>query len=146
MKKLATCIPYDSEGLKHAMMAKHGFADRTLLRQLKHLCQCWTRLDIQTAVQRLAQYQNNAPGELHFLVRLHVVKYLRYHPDLPLVFNRKFSTHPIFTVSSIAQAVTWIRDATIIKVEAHDFERPQTFLKGTCDIIENSIIKQEIHK
>jgi hypothetical protein len=35
---LAVCIPYDSEGLKHAM-AKYGFAcGRTLLGQFQHLC------------------------------------------------------------------------------------------------------------
>ena len=60
---LATCVPYSDVEMKLAIKS-YGFEYRTLLGEFQHLCQ-WTRLDIQTAVQRLAQYQN-APGMLHF--------------------------------------------------------------------------------
>ena len=68
--------------MKTAIKA-YGFEYRTLLGQLQHLCQ-WTRLDIQTAVQHLAQYQNSF-GMLHFEGLLQISKYLYRYPDLPLM-------------------------------------------------------------
>ena len=76
---LASCIPYSPSEL-HKAIQLYGFEYRTLLGQFQHLCQ-WTRLDIQTAVQRLAQYQN-APGSLHFDALLQIAKYLRQYPDI----------------------------------------------------------------
>ncbi len=78
---LAGCIPFNDVELEEAIK-KYGFHYRTLLGRFQHLSQ-WTRLDIQTATQRLAQYQN-APGQLHFDALVQIAKYLRVHPDLPL--------------------------------------------------------------
>ena len=76
---LASCVPYSDMEMKLAIKS-YGFEYRTLLSQFQHLCQ-WTCLDIQTAVQRLAQYQN-APGMLHFSGLLQTAKYLRRYPDI----------------------------------------------------------------
>ena len=103
----------------------YGFEYRTLLGEFQHLCQ-WTRLDIQTAVQRLAQYQN-APGMLHFSGLLQTAKYLRRYPDIPLAFNRKLSCGFILSVAHISQAAPWLRETTVISVEAHQFDKDQTF-------------------
>ena len=93
--------------------------------QFPHLCQ-WTRLDIQTAVQRLAQYQN-APGSLHFDAKLKIAKYLRQYPDIPLAFNRNASRGSTVSVSHISQAAPWLGEPTVISVEAHQFDKDQTF-------------------
>ena len=97
----ASCIPYSSLEMKSAIKA-YGFEYRTLLGQFQHLCQ-WTRLDIQTAVQRLAKNQN-APGMLHFEGLLQIAIYLRRYPDLlPLTFNRNIQCG---SVISIAHEIT----------------------------------------
>ena len=103
----------------------YGFEYRTLLGQLQHLCQ-WTRLDIQTAVQRLAQYQN-APGMLHFEGLLQIAKYLRRYPDLPLTFNRNIPRGSVISIAHISQAAPWLGEPTVISVEAHQFDKEQTF-------------------
>lgn len=98
----------------------------------QHLCQ-WTRVDIQPATQRLAQYQN-APGELHFHSLLHLAKYLRSHPDLPLAFCRRPTSipdHPLFDVSSVAGAGCWLGEPTVSNVEAHQFPGNETFWNET---------------
>ena len=102
----------------------YDFEYRTLLGQFQHLCQ-WTRLDIQNAVQRVAQYQN-APGMLHFAGLLQIAKYLRRYPDIPLAFNRKLSCGFILSVAHISQAAPWLRETTVISVEAHQFDKEQT--------------------
>jgi Reverse transcriptase (RNA-dependent DNA polymerase) len=121
---LAGCVPYDDPELKTAV-SRFGFTYRTLLGKLQHLCQ-WTRLDIQTAVQRLAQYQN-APGELHFIALLQIVKYLRAYPDLPLTFARYVNPSNVISVGSISGSSAWISDPTVSNVEAHHFGGQQTF-------------------
>ncbi len=60
---LAGCIPFDKIEMEDAIK-RYGFHYRILLGQLQHLSR-WTQLDLQTATQCLAQYQN-APGKLHF--------------------------------------------------------------------------------
>jgi len=122
---LASCTPYSPSEL-HKAIQLYGFEYRTLLGQFQHLCQ-WTRLDIQTAVQRLAQYQN-APGSLHFDALLQIAKYLRQYPDIPLAFNRKVSrAGSTVSVSHISQAAPWLGEPTVISVEAYQFDKDQTF-------------------
>ena len=128
---LASCTPFNSVELDAAIM-KYGFKYRTLLGMFQHLCQ-WTRVDIQPATQRLAQYQN-APGELHFHSLLHLAKYLRSHPDLPLAFCRRPTSipdHPLFDVSSVAGAGCWLGEPTVSNVEAHQFPGNETFWNET---------------
>ena len=121
---LASCIPYSPSEL-HKAIQLYGFEYRTLLGQFQHLCQ-WTRLDIQTSVQRLAQYQN-APGSLHFDALLQIAKHLRQYLDIPLAFNRKVSRGSTVSVSHISQAAPWLGEPTVISVEAHQFDKDQTF-------------------
>ena len=52
---LASFVPYSDMEMK-LVFKSYGFEYRTLLGQFQHLWQ-WMHLDIQTAVQRLAQYQ-----------------------------------------------------------------------------------------
>jgi len=123
---LASCIPYSPSEL-HKAIQLYGFEYRTLLGQFQHPCQ-WTRLDIQTAVQRLAQYQN-APGSLHFDALLQIAKYLHQYPDIPLAFNRNVSRQggSTVSVSHISQAAPWLGEPTVISVEADQFYEDQTF-------------------
>ncbi len=92
-------------------------------------------MDIQTATQRLAQYQN-APRALHFEGLLQIAKYLRFHPDLPLVFLRrdyKSKAAPL-TVNLISGSGCWLGDMTVGNVEAHQFGGHQTFWPESCGI------------
>ena len=70
-KALASCFPYSDVEMKLAIKS-YGFEYRTLLVQFRNLFQR-KQLDIQTVVQRLAQYQN-APGIIHFAGLLQIAK------------------------------------------------------------------------
>ncbi len=99
--------------------------------QFQHLSQ-WTWLDIQTATQRLAQYQN-APGQLHFDALVQIAKYLWVHPDLPC--STKITTTPLpLLIGLVAGSGSWLGDMTIWAVEAHHFGGSQTFWPDNCDI------------
>ena len=130
---LAIWIPYSPSEL-HNEIQLCGFEYRTLLGQFQHLCQ-WTRLDIQTAVQRLvAQYQN-APGSLHFDALLKIAKSLPcQYPDIPLAFNRNVSRQggSTVSVSHISQAAPSLGEPTVISVKAHQFDKDQNFWHMPC--------------
>ncbi len=118
---LAACIPYNEVELEDAV--KHyGFSYRT---QFQHLSQ-WTRLDIQTATQRLAQYQN-APGKLHFDGLVQIAKYLCRHPDLPLCYHKRSRDQHSLQVNMLARSGCWLGNHTISSVEAHQFGGNQLF-------------------
>ena len=83
-------------------------------------------MDIQTATQRLAQYQN-APGKLHFDGLVQIAKYLRTHPDLPLCYTKRDNKMTCLNVDMISKGGCWLGDFTISNVEAHQFGGLQTF-------------------
>ena len=53
-----------------------------------------TRWDILPGVIFLSQFQN-APGQAHFDGVKHMAKFLRCHPDIPLVFKRNKTPHEV---------------------------------------------------
>ena len=77
-------------------------------------------MDIQTATQQLAQYQN-APGQLYFDGLLHIAKYLRIHPYLPKCYAKNTQVDSPLHVSLVAGSGCWLGDMTIATVEAHQF-------------------------